>query len=212
MKTKQERIEALEAEIKKLKEELNKPEFEVGKWYYCWQDYLIHYSGNELNNYGFCSGWRSDLLCSKNQPIQRPATDKEVEEALIKEAKRRGFKKGVRFECLYGWTNNKYSEWRNDEISFRYYEGGLWVYGINFYELCIFQEGKWAEIIKEEPLKVGGYLVEKSRTDVYSIGCKIISGNEIRQIKSFMNANKFNKVAFDGVEVDLETINKILNL
>ena len=67
-----------------------------------------------------------------------PKLFKEVEQALIKEAKKRGFKKGVRFTCLY----NKFIV--DDCHPMLCSEGYLWIKGG-----CVFRDGKWATIIKE---------------------------------------------------------------
>ena len=72
------------------------------------------------------------------------ATDKEVEEALIKEAKKRGFKEGVRINSK--WMPNISANKLNGKFVFD-----------NKFELCakanslmkytIFQNGVWAEIV-----------------------------------------------------------------
>lgn len=89
----------------------------VGEW---------RYVGNEI--------WGTDNLI--------PATQKEVEYALIAEARKRGFKAGV--------------EINNGSLGFRdqwqKIEGGNieWKYGhLNLGELCtsIFHDGKWADVI-----------------------------------------------------------------
>jgi len=65
------------------------------------------------------------------------ATDKEVEQALIKEAKKRGFKKGVYSKCLWNKITKKLEQggFHNDRNE-------LWFCGAH-----IFDNGKWAEII-----------------------------------------------------------------
>ena len=96
--------------------------------------YGFSFSNEWKNNKGF--GSVNDYT-NKNF---RLATDKEVEEALIKEAKRRGFKEGVEFKSM----NNKFSVLNE---SFRYQEiskNTLDAFGC----YNIFQEGKWAEIVE----------------------------------------------------------------
>ena len=76
--------------------------------------------------------------------IERPATDKEVEDALIKEAKKRGYKEG-NYKCLsesgktydhcsnYKSENEKlFSGWSSDSRN------------------ILFKEGKWATIIEDK--------------------------------------------------------------
>ena len=80
----------------------------------------------------------------------RKATDKEVETALIKEAKKRGFKEGDFVESVYNknysgnidgsfWVNECYEVW-SKSLS-------------NRYSIQLFEKGKWATIIKEEPIQ-----------------------------------------------------------
>jgi hypothetical protein len=142
------------------------------------------------------------------------ATDKEVGEALIKEAKNRGFKEGVkvlRSDKLLSANetssapnevyimNNKYSY--NAELNTLKIDGRV-----------IFGTGEWAEIVKDEPIKIGSYKVEKIEHGGLQIGCKKMNIEQVLNIKNFMDKYKFSKVSFDGVETDLETINKILAL
>ncbi len=123
----------------------------VGKWYR---------SGGNLFNvmsitnetwckcFGFdMDGWLFDSnRCINNSFNTTPATDKEVSEALIKEAKKRGFKEGVtgvRLDnYLYGDGNNKLKG------DFGYSNGSLHMDTTNDYFFGIFKEGKWATIIE----------------------------------------------------------------
>lgn len=77
---------------------------EVGKWYVRKNNpkCIINYSGNEYN-YGFgCIGNWSDgwALNNENKDSFRKATPKEVETALVNEAKKRGFIKGAIFKSI----------------------------------------------------------------------------------------------------------------
>lgn len=128
---------------------LIKDKLEIGKWYksfiggstalVCYQKtkefkrdvgYGINYAGN----------WSCDIVM--NECIE--ATKEEVEEALIKEAKKRGFKEGVTITEL----NLKSHEVIN--------EGGFHFYGSNIMHKgshsgwCIFKDGKWAEILSSK--------------------------------------------------------------
>ena len=204
--TTEEKINQLQAQIDELRKEV-KPKFEVGKWYK-FKSGIMNYQNGEYG-YGVWNDNWHDMICfDGREKAERPATDKEVEEALIKEAERRGFKKGVRFksairnwECLPSKNDFKYTH-KHD-----YYGGCLLFLDGN----GVFYNGKWAEIIKDEPVKVGGYEVKKS-VRTYNIGCKNIWINEVLQIHAFMKNNNFKKVAFDGIEVDLDTIERILKL
>jgi len=146
---------------------LIKEEFEVGKWYkYPSSKTLKCYKGND-KYYGFIFNgeWDDEWLSEMNFNEFIKATDKEVEEALIKEAKRRGFKEGFKYNC-----NNVHG--RNDEV-----ECGVLkcdIFESNKYGLfCtnngwIFFEGKWAEIIEEKEASIeviinGDTYIKKSK-------------------------------------------------
>ena len=128
---------------------LLKEEFEKGKWYRRGYDFI--YYTCESMNYGIMGGqWRNDIYFSTAQEqLYIPATDKEVSEALIKGAKKyigktvKCLEDGIRYivyELDY-WCDRSNTLWCNSDS------------GIN---ICLFQDGKWAEIVeeKEAPLEV----------------------------------------------------------
>ena len=88
---------------------------EVGKWYkitdsqYTFEP-LICFSGFGRMNYGFNGkgDWFPDFNVYEDENCIKPATDQEVEELLIKEAKKRGLKP-LNHRCLEDgliWINN----------------------------------------------------------------------------------------------------------
>lgn len=134
-----------------------KLELEVGKWYkqlelgflYCVTDI------NECNVYGYgvdavkwCDYtvkggmyWQNVGQCDTIE-----ATDKEVDEALIKEAKRRGFKEGGNIGDFNRFDNEIIT---SDRTAFysgtnQFFMGGA----------CILEDGKWAELIKDKKKKM----------------------------------------------------------
>ena len=136
-------------------------ELEVGKWYksnmgrilcctkntgHTFDGYGVDKYGNWINEESFWS--TSDFS---------PATDKEVEEALIKEAKKRGFKEGVSIDSLCdGGCNNV-----------KIIEEGISLDNMDAvtelrcgYGYTIFNDGKWATII-DQPKKLTVEEVEK---------------------------------------------------
>ena len=135
-----------------LKEQgLVKEELEVGKWYkysdsegflFC----LTNVETTGVEVYGFVS-WR--YWIDEGKYISEyliPATDKEVKEALIKEAKKRGFKEGVKAnlkKCDNSFSNNVKIKNNN----FRHSINQNWLAIDGF---IIFKDGKWAEIIEEK--------------------------------------------------------------
>ena len=117
----------------------------VGKWYKS-RGCLFNYQ-KQGDVYGFFTdvgwnngGWIWDGTSAKL------ATDKEVEEALIKEAKKRGFKEGVRVERLLesnlGSLNGDSRTCENKE--FKLYHGHLTIGNL----LIFHNTGKWATIVK----------------------------------------------------------------
>ena len=121
-------------------------ELEIGEWYHYGADLLVWNGG--LSTYGFSLGvdYLNNAYFSVDEAI--PATDKEVEEALIKEAKKRGFKEGVKIK---GFVCS------DEEVStitegFVYSNGELRVNcsGDYYTMRLIFEDGKWADIIEEE--------------------------------------------------------------
>lgn len=158
------RIEALEAELQKLKNEVKEPKIENGKWYKtnCLGGSIFYLTESPVEDcyvsgYGFENGDWCDLsehywtLEQKYKPTL--ATHQEVEEALIKEAKKRGFKEGVRFKSAlykYDCVITTY------EFDFHF----------DYMDMCknvlfcngnaIFSNGVWAEIVKYKTIKIGG--------------------------------------------------------
>lgn len=130
--------------------ELFKSKLEVGKWYKTGNTLVFIDDIEREEYYGFfCGNWGTNWSFSKglNMDICKPATEEEVKEALIKEAKKRGFKKGVIIDELLGENvgslnieNKKQLETNNFTINANL----QFLYCNN---LVIFRKGKWAEII-----------------------------------------------------------------
>lgn len=209
MKTTEERIKALEAELQKLKQDI-KPKFEVGKWY-TYLNAICCYTGNN-EGYGFHAygEWATDIKISIPE-IWIPATESEVFEALKKEAIKRGFKEGatiISYLPSYGYNDKRKYTLNNCGASYEKHNNALRMGGS-----AIFHNGKWAEIIKDEPIKIGGYEVKKNENGSYDIGCKKqISNGKVKVLRRLMIQCNFKTVSFDGIGTDLETINKILCL
>lgn len=128
--------------------EQEKPKFEIGKWYkYSFYTTLICYQGDNMG-YGFdCQGNWCNLGGSwsfKDEPeMWAPVDWQIVKEALMAEAKKRGFKEGVLFEGVcadkpyrvkgvikYGWREN-------ENLYFSDCDG------------LIYSDGMWAKIVPE---------------------------------------------------------------
>lgn len=139
-------------------------ELEIGKWYH---DPEKHYlvcvqslSGKDevyFTAYGFCNGiWQSsndesmDHFNKDAEWIQ--ANDSEVQTALINEAKRRGYKEGVKVKYLDGTSGILSGSY------FKFHSGVLYASTHPYCEV-IFKDGKWAEIITDPELR---YLPEQT--------------------------------------------------
>ena len=127
-----------------------KKDMEVGKWYKGTADieFLVYYQSNGFDNYGFWEDqpYRDNLLfgdCWYN--MSRLATDEEVEAALKKEAKKRGYKQGITCAFGKGAYNRMISE---NEIRWvpDWQDKGALCMGMN----VIFTQGNWAEILHQE--------------------------------------------------------------
>jgi hypothetical protein len=127
----------------------------VRKWYMYNNDYLVLFTNlsdtYNAKGYGFITGvWDefNDFAAIGGTSKARPATEEEVKQALIAEAKKRGFKYGVTInkdlirDYKSSLTIDKYDcnniEWEIDCIN-----------SLNFGSKTIFKDGKWAEIIPQ---------------------------------------------------------------
>ena len=150
------RLGEIKQEKKQLKKQLKElPSLEVGKWYksigggFKYLLYLVSIDNglDSCTAYGFVDDEfyiETDINFDMKQV---PATDKEVETALIKEAKKRGFKEGVSIITPKG---NKVTQKCNKY----HFNKHLNIFATNesYTELnfdSIFIGGKWAEIIEE---------------------------------------------------------------
>ena len=148
--------ENIEKEFPKLFKE---DALEVGKWYKLTKDYshlkkgsvfpfIIYQDSLEecaIVGHSIFDNSKTDFSAPYSNTLT-PATDKEVEEALIKEAKRRGFKEGVRINSKWLCGSSKKS--LNGKFVFdNKFE--LFAEANGLMKYTIFLNGVWAEIIKD---------------------------------------------------------------
>ena len=126
---------------------LIKEEFEVGKWYKGSSD-IIGFYESRYGNYGigYKGEWSNDVTMD-DFIFWTPATDKEVETALIKEAKKL-IVKGV-VKCLHECTNIS-SIYDVEDFN---WDGRCLRVDTEDGCCCIFDKGKWATIIEEPKVK-----------------------------------------------------------
>lgn len=136
--------------------EVFETKLEVGKWYFNDEtlDYLICYQTKE-KSYGFIdcvysNDWYFDV---NDKQKTRLATEEELKEALIKEAKKRGFKEGVKFQNFNGTIQTIEGELyfnRGSKQIHCHTPKEEWYNEGSNSNPYIFYNGKWAEIIEEE--------------------------------------------------------------
>ena len=132
---------------------------EVGKWYKlkshpkilalydCFKHYRPYvYIFNEKGDYEY----RVEFSLFESPTSWELATEEEVSEALINEAKKRGYKEGVK--CKFGIIEDIRTLETND-FEFKLEYNTLVIKRINGNADIIFRNGKWNEIIEEEPTK-----------------------------------------------------------
>ncbi len=234
--------EEIENEIESIKDRLTdlqnqleeKPKFEEG-WYYAGiggTKYLVYLfsenaSGSYDGGYGFYLDkftWMDWGTGGSWSCIDRKATPQEVEEALIKEAKKRGFKEGVEFNEVDGGVNRGLDQ-LNGKVGtagFETIDGGLHVLGYN--KWCVFKDGKWAEII-ENKITLNGYDM-KQDGDIISFGCakfdyrwfeKVLNNldaaNNREKSSAWRKGNrKIKSITLDsGVEISIEKLKEIVD-
>lgn len=120
-------------------------------------------------------------------------SDDTIEEHLIAEAKRRGYKKGVRVKIC---QTDIVSE-INQELKYRSVDDSIvGVYG----GYTIYNEGQWGEIIDETPsIGINGHKAE-FHDDYVQFGCAKIHKNHIREIhRDLMQYANVQSYSVDGV-------------
>lgn len=217
-------MEALQKQITEL--EKGEVKYEVDKWYtspktgeaiFC----VTRISGRVVYAYGinWKGEWKDGIDFSNITDDRVKATDKEVEEALIKEAKKRGFKEGVTVTNIFGCKG---------VIGVDFYGFTEWSGGVLSYLGCyIFKNGKWATIIEEPKVVINGSEM-KQEGDIISFGCAKfhkdwfdVLYNDIRSknkthvlgMKMYEGTNrKISSIKLDsGVELSIEDLKKIVD-
>lgn len=199
-----EKIEQLEKELAELKKQLdnNEHKFKIGDWVF------VENIGSQINNGNHFIGsqkgsvYRISRLdydsgkASKRDPRYvseegynnrgkdlRKATPEEIENALIKEAKRRGYHK-YRFipdNILYMIGRPEYVITDLTDVRYFHEEDKLWAQATNGnWSAIIYKNGEWADVIKDT--KFFEWDVEE-QTYVIKIGCETFTKNFLRDFK-----------------------------
>jgi len=202
----EEKIKDLQRQLDELKAE---PVLEVGKWYKDteYKNELWCITGKN-RGFGFdaMGHWSDESELPSNKKFT-PATPEEVETALIKEAKRRGFKEGVSVKSIYFDSVLK----KHGKIRFELSENGklrMWSEKTFYYDtneddntketyLEIFNKGKWAEIITEPKVVVNGYEMEQEGVEI-KFGCARFHKEQIKHLYERIADVGKGKKAFNG--------------
>lgn len=223
MITKEELEKRLSAFKEQLLKECSPTQFEVGKWDFFTDgknEWIAKYEKHKNDEYyysvlcvlkkvndAFRNTWYQKDWTSMCY-YKRPATESEIKQALIKEAERK-YKIGdcvKNINGVIGTIGNEFSQ-----IQFTKYFSGtddLTYLGCNVY-----RQGKWAEIIKDEKIEIGGHPV------VFGSGYIEIKGviynkTEIEYLKKIMDKGQvqsLNTGCSGQYLATLEIINKIFD-
>lgn len=174
----------------RIEEIIEQPELKVGQWFKGTGKSLVFlididikdrpngkyitYYGLDYNGIWFNEETEFIRDCSINKTT--PATDKEVEEALTREAKKRGLKINVATTSLISTDLN------SDKITGYTYIGS----GMNSLfgasdgcgGACLFKDGQWAEAIEEPEKKAMGRFL-----DIRSLPIENFSTSEIYELQ-----------------------------
>jgi len=247
METKKELIEKRnehQCKAKDLQEQIDnfKEVLEVGKWYKN-KGCIACFEGNGADGYGFNrkNEWRgkgsqwfkgSDgsyifegYLLFKDWTL---ATDKEVEEALIKEAKKRGFKEGV---CINNVMNGMLGNIKEGvEFSYNNVTNRLYLidcvydnkanYGSSAVnnKYTIFNNGKWAEIIEDKVPEINGCKMEVDGDYHVKFGCARFSKIQLSEWNKALQSDygdgnrRIKSMTLDsGVEITVGQLKEVVD-
>jgi hypothetical protein len=141
--------EKFSKDIEDLKKKYEKNTFELNKWYISDIGNLAYFENKNDSEYlyGIVDGYFTNSAISyknlngnKNWSL---STTQEVEAALTKEYNKRGYERGKWIDLDRKDVTNNASEY---PIHFQFIDNKLWVQGCGI----VFDNGIWAEIIKEK--------------------------------------------------------------
>lgn len=126
------------------------------------------------------------LNCSKATPL-------EIEAHLIEEAKKRGLLSAcVKLIDIQGCE----IMWARDCNMFSYTP---LTDSLTAHSSIIYKQGKWAEIVKEQPIKIGGHEVKFEKGQI-KVGCKTIPNEFTETLINFIN--EFQELNLHSIEIN----------
>jgi hypothetical protein len=190
---------------------------EVGKWYKLPHHPKSIFYCNSVNKkgnvYGFGfdidGNWRESLIddgisCMCNDSAFSYAvlaTEEEVEEALINEAKKR-----YSLPCSIKYLDSGNGKLLGYSLNYRINIDTL--YASENVDI-VYQAGKWAEILPSE-VKVNGYVVVKINDSTVKVGCKTFKVFALNELCNFIH-NYGGTYNIDGKEWDAINIGKVID-
>lgn len=214
-------------------EEIKEPTFKVGDWLYClddgWND-TGHKKYSKLTRKGDvfrikefdkCTLGDWNVAVSDDGRVTythkypdkfRLATTKEIENHLIAEAEKKGFVEGIKFK---GVTHPKGKNGFQVTCSKVYfapvhsYNLGCYLYSNNEY---IYLDGQWAEIVKEEEIKIGGYNTSFDYDQgMFYVGCRRFTFASIKSLYQNMCYFGISMVRVSDIDIEARTVKLILD-
>ena len=159
-------------QLKKQLEELPKLEVVIGNWYWAkcnkLEGYLIQLCDGSSEYNSRCWFTKDNIFVGSKggfTELDRPATDKEVETALIAEAKKRGFKEGARFKSVLS-SDRFYIDSTDFVFNPPFFNTNTLCLDLGYTTPVVFDNGKWSEIIKETTIHLEGDYTEVQLKDI----------------------------------------------
>lgn len=198
------RIEQLEKELAELKAELSEEEFEEGGWAVPTENLLGFRGGvpvrlierDKGDNGWLVEQYGSESMSGKapyvwyHKDSLRPATEGEIKEALIAEAKRRGLVKGAKARQRH----DEYDKTIEDRLISDKYEYDssrdvLYVRPETMIGVWVYRCGQWAELVGATPsIEVNGHTAE-FHEDYVEFGCARIGSYMFEDLSRLIKDN-----------------------
>lgn len=211
-------------------EEVKEEQFKVGDWLYCvssgWNDTShpkiskVTHDGDIFRIKEF-SEYNDRLIALSDDGRAtythqtnafRLATVKEIENHLIAEAKKRGFVEGIKFKGVTHPKGKNGFQVTCSKIYFapvHSYNLGCYLYSNNEY---IYLDGQWAEIVKEEEIKIGGYNTSFDYDqNMFYVGCRRFTFASIKSLYQDMCYFGISMVRVSDIDIEARTVKLILD-
>ena len=229
-----EKIEQLEKELAELKKQLDKNEhkFKIGDWVF------VENNGSGVSYGTFINSQKGSVYrisrldydsgnASKTDPRYvskegyncraeglRKATPEEIEIALIKEAKRRGYHKHrfIPDNILYMIGRPEYVTTDLTDVRYFHEEDKLWAQATNGnWSAIIYKNGEWADVIKDTKFfdwNVDYVAMTNHDSDslLVEIGCETFTKNFLRDFKEAISKLD-NRITISELTDELKKLN-----